>query len=355
LAFPIAEIDLSALTHNLQQVKRRAPDAQVIAVIKANGYGHGMFEITSALAAADGFAVARLDEAITLRKSGIDKKILLLEGVESIEDWHLCAQYHFDCVIHHVSQIEQITGCLLSQPLAIWLKVDTGMHRLGLPLDQVDQCIKQLQSSNNVSVDYLMSHFANADVPADEYNRQQEFNFSTIKFDGKRSMANSAAILSRQASHHQCVRPGIMLYGSCPIENESAQDYNLQPVMIFKTELISLSVYKKGEPIGYGGQWRCPEDMLIGVAAVGYGDGYPRHAENGTPVLLNGKLASLAGRVSMDMITIDLRRVPDAKIGDEVVLWGRGVSVDVVARHAGTISYELLCSITSRVKKIYKQ
>lgn len=348
-----ADIDLGALRHNLQRVRHSAPDSRILAVIKANGYGHGIVRIANALQDADALGVACLDEAITLRSNGIGKDIVLLQGINDPSEIDLVIQHRLSLVIHHASQIELLEKSSITTPVNVWLKIDTGMHRLGfMPADlmSVLQRLRTVLPAD--SAIHLMSHLANADDRRDSYTRHQldSFNACTAESGYARTMANSAGILGWKQSHYEWVRPGIMLYGASPFIKGRAADEDLREVMTLRSRVVAINHMHKGNAIGYGSTWACPEDMNIGVVAIGYGDGYPRHAMNGTPVLLNGKRAMLIGRVSMDMICIDLRQHPDAKVGDVVTLWGRQLPVEEIAECASTIAYELLCGVTSRVR-----
>jgi alanine racemase len=325
----------------------------VTAAVKAEGYGHGLVRVAGALDA-DAFAVACVEEALTLREAGIDRPILLLEGVFEAVELPLCARHGLDIAVHHPEQVLMLERARLQRPLRVWLKIDTGMHRLGLEPETVAATARRLRDCPSARPrPGLMSHLARADERDCDYTLRQlqAFEAATAGLPGERSLANSAGILGWPRTHLDGVRPGIMLYGASPFVDSLAPDEDLRPVMTLSTRLISIKRLRKGEPVGYGGTWVCPEDMDVGVAAVGYGDGYPRHAPSGTPVLLGGREAALVGRVSMDMITLDLRRHPGARIGDPVVLWGEGLPVERVARAAGTISYTLLCGVTARVKR----
>jgi alanine racemase len=349
-----AIINLSALTHNLQRAKTAAPSAQVLAVIKANGYGHGIVRVAKALERDAGrFAVASLEEAMELREAGITKPIVLLEGFFEASELPLVLQHNLDIVVHHQIQLDILRKSnAANTKLNVWLKIDTGMHRLGFPTENVKTVWQELNSNASIDSITLMTHLANADDQHDDYTdiQLERFKQCTRDLPGLRSVANSAGILGWPATHWDINRPGIMLYGSNPFTTGTGADVGLKPVMTLQTRLIAVHHFKKGEPIGYGGTWKCPQDMLVGVAAIGYGDGYPRHAGSGTPVLVNGQRAQLAGRVSMDMIGIDLRNTPNAKVGDPVILWGEGLPIDEIAHCASTISYELLCGVTQRVK-----
>jgi len=330
-----------------------APGRRVAAAVKADSYGHGLVRVAQTLDA-DAFAVACIEEALTLREAGIARPILLLEGVFEAAELPLCARHGFEIAVHHSEQARILELARLEQPARVWLKMDTGMHRLGLAPETVPAIFQRLRDCPAVRPEIgLMSHLARADERDCDYTLQQlrTFEAATAGLSGERSLANSAGILGWPQTHFDWVRPGIMLYGASPFVDSLAPDEDLRPVMTLHTRLISIKRLRRGEPVGYGGTWTCPEDMDVGVAAVGYGDGYPRHAPSGMPVLLNGREAALIGRVSMDMITLDLRRHPEARIGDPVVLWGEGLPVERIAQAAGTISYTLLCGVTARVKR----
>jgi alanine racemase len=350
-----ARIDLQALQHNFSLAQQTAPDSQVMAIIKANAYGHGLVSIAQALPAAAAFGVACLDEAIALREAGFDRRIVLLEGLFGPDDINLISGYRLDVVVHHDSQLQWLAQGQLLRPLDVWLKIDTGMHRLGFSPDRIGEITARLQQIPQVDTVRYMTHFPCADDLDNPDTCQQidAFGEAVTTVDGEQSLANSAGILGWPAARADWVRPGIMLYGSSPLSGRTAQSLDLQPVMTLTTKLIAVNVRKQGDTIGYGADWSCPVDMPIGVAAIGYGDGYPRHAPSGAPLRVNGHTASLAGRVSMDMICIDLRDVPNPQVGDEVILWGEGLPVDEVAAAADTISYELLCSVGSRVQFDY--
>ncbi len=346
-------LDPEALIHNLRRVRAVAPGRRVAAAVKAEGYGHGLVRVARILDA-DAFAVACLEEALTLREAGIDRPILLLEGVFEAAELPPCAHHGLEIAVHHPEQARLLEMARLERPIRVWLKIDTGMHRLGLEPETVPTLFQRLRACPSVRTDIgLMSHLARADERDCDYTLRQlrTFEAATAGLPGERSLANSAGILGWPSTHFDWVRPGIMLYGASPFVDSLAPDEDLRPVMTFHTRLIAIKRLRRGEPVGYGGTWVCPEDMDVGVAAVGYGDGYPRHAPSGTPVLLDGREAALIGRVSMDMITLDLRRHPEARIGDPVVLWGEGLPVERIAQAAGTISYTLLCGVTARVRR----
>ena len=336
-------IDGEALRHNLSRVRAYAPDSKIMAVIKANAYGHDVLTAAAHLASADAFALAMPAEAVLLRRAGVARPLVVLQGFADTEELKLCVEYDLQPVVHQLWQAELLRTAGRAD-LDVWLKIDTGMHRLGVPLEAVDQAYQTLRSAAVVHSIRCMSHFANADDPKHPLNNKQleALINVTSKLDAQRSIANSAAIVSNTSSHLEWVRPGIMLYGSSPLLARSAQELDLRPAMQFESRLAAIQQIRKGEAIGYGSTWQCPEDMRVGVVAAGYGDGFPRHAPSGTPLWINGHLCPSVGRVSMDSICVDLRGV-DATHGDRVVLWGRELSVDTVASHAGTISYEILC------------
>ena len=337
------QIDGEALRHNLRKVREYAPTCKVMAVIKANAYGHGVLTAASYLNTADAFALAMPSEAVSLRQAGITRPLVVLQGFANKDELGLCAEYDLQPVVHQQWQADLLFAASRFS-LDVWLKIDTGMHRLGVPPDGVAQAYQTLTSSAVVNTVRFMSHFANADDPDNTLNNSQIETFIKVvsNYDAECSMANSAAVIGLPDSHMDWVRPGIMLYGTSPLLGRSADALDLKPVMQFETRLAAIQHIRKGESIGYGSTWQCPEDMPVGVVAAGYGDGYPRHAPSGTPVWINGHLCPSVGRVSMDSLCVDLRGV-DAEPGDRAVLWGRELSVDTVAEHAGTISYEILC------------
>lgn len=352
-----AIIDLSALRHNLRRVREIAPKQRVLAVVKADAYGHGAVQVADALGdEADAFAVACLEEAIELRDTGIQQPIVLLEGFFSKDELPLLSYYRLDCVIHNAQQIKQLINADLPAPLTIWLKMNSGMHRLGFKPEEFRAAWETL--SNNPQARkplHLMTHLAYADERNNPASNKQCALFAeyTAGLTGQRSIANSAGILAWQQSHADWVRPGIMLYGASPFPDSNGVQEGLRPVMQLQTRLVQINQCKRGDAPGYGGIWRCPEDMPVGVATIGYADGYPRHTPPGTPVLLNSKPVPLIGRVSMDMITLDLREQPQARTGDPVILWGNGLPAETVAHHAGTITYELFSGVGKRVKRHY--
>ncbi len=350
-----ALLDAGALKHNLQQVRLHAKRSRVMAIVKANGYGHGLVWVARALGeSADAFGVSSIEEGVQLRAAGVTRPICLLEGFFTADELPLLSKQRLEPVIHHDGQLKTLAQASPLLKLTAWIKVDTGMHRLGFPPAAVPGVVKQLRNSPAVTEVRIMSHFARAEFAADVVTQSQidDFLGLTRNLGLETSLANSAGILAWPSSHLDWVRPGIMLYGASPLMDKDAAALDLKAVMTLESALIAVQPRKKGDPIGYGGDWRCPEDMPVGVAAIGYGDGYPRHAPPGTPVLVNGRRVPTVGRVSMDMITLDLRTQPQAKVGDPVVLWGRGLPVEEVAQSAGTVSYELLCHVTERIPRV---
>ncbi len=353
-----AHIDLSALQHNLQRVKQIAPDSRVMAVIKSNAYGHGTLQVARALSAVDAFGVALLDEGIALRGIGFSQEIVLLSGFVTKEELVAAAHYELSVVVHNTHQIDVLLDTELEQSVNVWFKIDTGMHRLGFAPEMVEDTLKKLAICKHIKHPIrFMTHLANADDQNNSTTNEQLalFDKTLDGIKGEQSIANSGGVLGWPTSHRDWVRPGIMLYGVSPFNNQTGIDNDLKPAMTLSARLIAVSQHKKGDKVGYGSTWECPEDMSVGVVGIGYGDGYPRHAPTDTPVLVNGKRVSLVGRVSMDMICVDLRSQPDAKPGDKVVLWGEGLPVDEIADKAGTIGYELLCGVTTRVNKTYSE
>lgn len=337
-------IHVSALRHNLSRVRDFAPHSRVIAVIKSEAYGHGMLRVAEILDDAAMFAVACVDEALTLRQGGISKPVMVLQGFHTPQQLLALTGQAIQPVIHHPSQL-----ALLEQSgikgLSVWLKLNTGMGRLGFQAEQFPEALRRLQALSGIEEIRLMSHFANGDDPAAPLNARQidEFEKITSSCSEEKSLANSAGLIRFPAAQYDWVRPGIMLYGSSPLQDRSARELELRPAMSLVSRVIAVNYLRKGEAVGYGSLWVCPEDMPVGYVATGYGDGYPRHAGTGTPVSINGQMTSTLGRVSMDAIAVDLRSVDQVKVGDMAELWGEQVSVDAVAQQAETIGYELLC------------
>ncbi|USH02233.1 alanine racemase [Grimontia kaedaensis] len=352
-----AIIKTAALNHNIDVIRALAPNSRTWAAIKANGYGHGLLPVARALSSqADGFGVARLDEAVSLRAGGIVKPILLLEGFYSSADLPTLEAQNLQTAVHCIEQLEALEKANLEHPLHVWLKIDTGMHRLGVRPEYVAEFIERLNTCPNVAKPLnFMSHFGCADEPEKPVTQQQITLFEELTSgqSGFKSLAASSGSLIWPNSHFDYVRPGISLYGISPMAERCGKDFGLKPAMTMTSSLIAVREAKKGETVGYGGRWMTERDTKIGVVAIGYGDGYPRVAPDGTPVIINGRRVPLAGRVSMDMITIDLGPEATDRVGDEVLLWGDDLPVEEIARHVGTIGYELVTNLTSRVDLIY--
>jgi alanine racemase len=342
-----ATISAAALAHNLGVARAAAGEAKVWAVIKANAYGHGVERAARALAAADGFAVLDYQEAARLRLAKVDKPILMLEGIFKAQDVELLGKYRLTPVIHHPEQIELLRAA--AAPLDVYVKVNSGMNRLGFTLDNLRASVNALRETGRVRGMTLMTHFADADGASGVRAQLEWFHDLTKDIPGPRSLANSAALLRFPETRADWVRPGIMLYGCSPFAERTAQELGLEPAMTLSSELIATQHLQAGERIGYGFSYEAAAEMTIGIVACGYADGYPRHAPAGTPVLVNGTRTRIVGRVSMDMITVDISDIEDAYVGSRVTLWGEGLSADEVAAAAGTVSYELLCALAPRV------
>lgn len=348
----VATIHLGALRRNLARVRELAGGAKVMAVVKADGYGHGLERVTRALSRADAFGVAALGDGLRLRAAGIAARIIVLSGPDEVADLAEFRRLQLDAVIHHESQLQWLEADRDPRALRVWLKIDTGMHRLGIAPDDAAGAFSRLRALGNIDADVaLMTHFAASDEFDNALTARQiaQFEAAAVGLPSARSLANSAGLLGWPQARGDWVRAGGLLYGLSVIEDKTGSDLGFEPAMTLSTKLISVKDIRKGESVGYAATWQCPQDMPIGVAALGYGDGYPRNVDADTPVLIRGVRAPIVGRVSMDLITIDLRRVPDAAVGDRVELWGRGLPVEEIAKHAGTISYDLTCGMTRRV------
>ncbi len=341
-------VDLDALRHNLVRVRTLAPGRRVMAVIKADAYGHGIERAARALADADAFGVSCLEEARQLRDAGVRGPITLLEGPFAPGELQEISRLELDVVVHSPAQLEMLEGAALESPVGAWLKVDSGMHRLGFDPALVPKAWQRLSDCAAIrGPTRLMTHLARAATPDDPLTTLQldRFAAACIGLPGERSIANSAAILTCPASHADWVRPGMMLYGVSPLVSGVGADHGLRPAMSMHSELISVRRVRAGESVGYGASWTCPEDMPIGVVAAGYGDGFPRLARSGTPILVEGARCAIIGYPSMDMLTVDLRAAPSARIGAGVELWGANLPIEEIAAHAGTVAYELLCGV----------
>jgi len=351
----VVHIDIDALQHNLHLVKRDVPNSKIIAMVKRDAYGHGMVKIAQGLESdIDAFGVVFLQEALHLHNAGIKKPILILSGFLDKEELLAIDKYNFYCSVHNFAQIELLEATKLVKPLHVWLKIDTGMHRLGFGPEQVQEAYQRLMQIDAVQKPLkLMTHFAEADILQSNKTIQQMECLQTLikelNLEGERCTANSSAILKWPITHADWARPGITLYGATPFPTGTGLDLGLKPVMTLTSRVVAIHDLKKGEKIGYGGTFTCPEDMRTGIVAIGYGDGYPRNTKTGAPVLVNGVRTQLIGRVAMDMICVDLRPAPNTKIGDNVVLWGKGLPAEEVAVFTGESVYELFSRLTSRV------
>ncbi len=354
----VAVIRAAALRNNLQRVREEAPGCRILAVVKANAYGHDLVSVARILGGADGFAVARLEEAIQLREAGISQRIVILGGFVGDGELREAAHRRLDVVLHDPGQMQVLQR--LRPVIDVWVKLDTGMGRLGLAPASLPETLHALRSSLAGGDIRLMTHFAAADDPQSTQTAAQLAAFQAARqaWPLQASMANSAMILRRHLPEAGAavpdaagdwVRPGLMLYGASPFAGRTAASLGLQPAMSFETRLIAVRRLPRGHRVGYGGDWQASRDSIIGVAAAGYADGYPWHSAQGTPVQVNGCIAPVVGRVSMDMISVDLTDGPPAQPGDRVVLWGDGLPVEEIARCAGRIPYELLTGMGSRV------
>jgi alanine racemase len=347
-----AVIDTQALRHNLGIVRARAGSARVMAVVKANAYGHGLVPVALALTDADAFAVARLEEGLALRSAGITAPVVLLEGVFTAEQLREAAAHRLDLVVHDALQLELLERARTAQHFVLWIKIDTGMNRLGFAPAQFAAALARLRALVPApSHIRLMTHLACANERDDGMTRAQleRFHKATHGLDFHTSVSNSAALFGTLPIACDWVRPGLALYGAAPFADCHAVDLGLQPVMTLITSVIAVRRVSRGETVGYGGAWVAPRDSLIAIVAAGYGDGVHRSLAGGTPVLVDGQRAPLVGRVSMDMLAVDVSGLESVRVGTAVVLWGAGLPVEAVARCAGTIAYELLCSVSQRV------
>jgi alanine racemase len=358
-------IDLNALRHNLSEVKRCAPHSHILAMLKADAYGHGLLVCANALDQADGFGVARMEEAIQLRNhlqdQGIDKKIVLLNAVLNHETINYCAEHNIDLVIYDEAGVSALNSVALQKPLNIWLKIDTGMHRLGLQPDTIFQHYQPLKALPYIASITVMTHFSDSELIEKQITDEQlnVFKNACRNIDVMCSLANSAAIIQSPETHADWVRPGIMLYGANPVFHKTTSNVSLRSVMSLHSQILSIRSIAAGESIGYNGLWTASRNSRIATVAIGYGDGYPRHAKNGTPVLINGERFPLVGRVSMDLISVDITDAKNIQLGDEVTLWGydkegNELSANEVATYANTVSYHLFTGITARVKRSFK-
>lgn len=355
-----AVIDLAAIQHNYRLAKAQAPAARAAAIIKADAYGHGAVQVAKALADdVPAFGVAAIEEAIELREAGITQPILLLEGFFEASELDQIESYGFWSALHTDEQLQALES-RLSDPAAtlelnVWVKIDSGMHRLGYAPERAEEVVARLRRLKGVRDIVLMTHFACSDEPERSMTREQIACFERVAsgLDLPVSLSNSAGVMAWPDAHGQWLRPGIMLYGANPFAGSQEVADQLQPAMTLTSEIIAVRDVPAGETVGYGCSYVCEHPRRIGTVAMGYGDGYPRHARSGTPVIVQGQRTTLAGRVSMDMLTIDLTDIPQAKVGDKVELWGKLLPVSEVATWCDTIPYTLLTCLTRRVKREY--
>jgi alanine racemase len=347
-----ARVSLSALRHNYALAKRTAAHSRVFAVVKANAYGHGLERVARALGEVDGFATLELDGAVGLRERFPETPILLLEGFFEPVELGVIADARLATALHCEEQLRMLELEALARPLHVWLKINTGMNRLGFPLPAVASALERLQKSGKARSITLMTHFGTADGPGGVREAMRRFSEATRGITLHRSAANSAALYAHPGTYLDAVRLGICLYGATPFADRGAQALGLRPAMTLSSRLIAVQSLQPGDCVGYGADFECESPMRVGVVACGYADGYPRHAPTGTPILVGGVRTRTLGRVSMDMIAVDLALAPEAQVGTEVVLWGEGLPVDDVAVAAGTVGYELLCAVAPRVAMV---
>jgi len=348
-----ASISSAALRRNLGVARRHARGARIWAVVKANAYGHGLARTLAALEGADGFALLELDTAARLRDAGLSKPLLLIEGFFDAAELLEFSSRGLTAVVHDPGQLRMLETAKLPRPVDVYLKVNTGMNRLGFAPGDARRVIERLRDCGNAAGIALMTHFAHADESEGVGEQLRRLAAAGLGEGLPRSFANSAALLRYPETHGDWVRPGIMLYGCSPFADQSAEAIGLAPAMTLRSRIIAVQELRPGDRVGYGGVFTAREEMRIGVVACGYADGYPRHApgyeDRGTPILVAGRRTRTVGRVSMDMLFADLRAVPEAGVGAEVTLWGEGLSADEVAAASGTVSYELLCALAARV------
>lgn len=347
-------IDAAALLHNLNQAKSYVPDSKIIAMVKADAYGCGLSHVVPVLEGkVYAFGVACLEEALALRSLRVSNECILFQGVFHAEEWQCVAINRLQSVVHQIQQLQWLLATPLPNKIKIWIKVDTGMHRLGFAPEEVYDVLMQLSTCPWVDSQIgLITHLASSDEPGNPQNQLQLKIFNELNLPSlhlQKSICNSAAIMSFPKAHTEVIRPGIMLYGVSPFVNQTGRDLGLKPVMRFTSALVATHLLAEGSYVGYGGTWRAKRPSVIGVVPVGYGDGYPRHIAPRTPVWINGFNVPIVGRISMDMLTIDLTDYPQLQIGDPVELWGENLPVETIANAAGTIAYELLCQFSPRL------
>ena len=356
----VATIDITALQTNLALARRAMPTSKIWAVVKANAYGHGLTSALKGFADADGLSLLEWDAAIQLREAGWAKSILMLEGAFDATDLQIANQHRLQIVVHQDQQIAMLKDAALSstlsQPIDVHIKINTGMNRLGFPVDRVQSVYALIRSLQCVGKISFMTHFANAEnklsvLSAD--SQYQQFRLAIQGLEGEISVANSAAVLLHQDMSAEWIRPGVMLYGASPSSSEAAA-YGLRPAMTLQSQLMAIQTLQAGEFVGYGSSFKADKTTRVGVVACGYADGYPRHAKAGTPVLVDGQRVPLIGRVSRDMLTVDVTGLSNVEVGSQVTLWGDGLAIDEVAAASGTIGYELMCAIAPRVARAEK-
>lgn len=350
-----AAISARALRHNLALARQHAGPARIWAVVKANAYGHGLMRAVQALDGADGYALLELEAAVQLREAGISKPLLLIEGFFGTDELHVFSACGLTGVVHDLEQVRALESVRLPKPIDVYLKVNTGMNRLGFAVEDARRVLARLRQCTSANSITLMTHFADADGVVGVAQQMRRLAVAGIG-ELPQSLANSAALLRYPETRADWVRPGIMLYGCSPFPDETARAIGLEPAMTLKSRLVAVQTLRSGDQAGYGGTFTARDPMRIGIVACGYADGYPRHApgfaDRGTPILVAGRRTRTVGRVSMDMMFVDLGPVPEATLGTEVTLWGEGLSADEVAAAAGTVSYELLCALAERVPVI---
>ncbi len=344
-----AILSFAALRANYALAKRTAPRSKVFAIVKANAYGHGLERVARALASADGFGLVELEGAMALRERGVEAPVLLLEGFFEANELDVIASHGLATVVHCEDQLRLLEGWRSKAPIDVYFKINTGMNRLGFAMDEARSMLERLQRAGVARSITLMTHFATADGTPGIDEATRRFESVTQGIALPRSLANSAAIFTQPKAHADVARLGIGLYGATPFADRSAAQIGVQPAMTFTSRLIAVQNLQPGATVGYGATFRAERPMRIGVVASGYADGYPRHAPSGSPILVDGVRVNTAGRVSMDMITVDLTLVPDAHVGTPVVMWGEGMPIDEVATSAGTVGYELMCALAPRV------
>lgn len=349
----VATVSQAALLHNLQKVRQFAPSSKIMAMVKANAYGHGLATVAKVFEHTDALGVASIEEALVIRKLGVKTDVVLIEGIFRSEELPFVQSQSLTQVVHHWPQIEALRNYTSVQTsFKVWLKINTGMNRLGFSAYEAEEAYRQLLSLPHIELMGVMTHFSHADDTGSTITLSQIDNFSSIvkSYSGARCLANSAGILAWPTSHADWVRPGLLLYGASPFANSKGEDFQLLPAMTLRSEIIAIRDIQPGDKVGYAGAWENRNSQAkIGIVAMGYGDGYPWHAKNGTPVLVNGQRTPTVGRISMDMLAVDLSFIKETKVGDPVILWGEGLPIEEVASYANTIPYELFCRFTERV------